>query len=151
MMYRDTLKKIREKEKLNKTDIAKILSVERTAYTQYESEYVIIPTKHLNTISNYFNVSIDYIFSFTNTLNYKNNFKEIDKKKSGIHLKEFRKENKLTQEKLAKNLNTVHSVITKYENGTNLISTPFLYTICNKYHISADYLLGKIDEPKYLK
>ncbi len=48
-------------------------------------------------------------------------------------------------------LNTVHPVITNYENGKHLIATPFLYTICSKYNISADYLLGKIDSPKYLK
>ena len=38
-----------------------------------------------------------------------------------------------------------------YEKGKTLILTSFLYTICKKYNISADYLLGKIDEPKYLK
>ena len=36
------------------------------------------------------------------------------------------------------------------EKGKYLISIPFLYTICKKYNISADYLLGKIDNPKYL-
>ena len=69
----------------------------------------------------------------------------------GKRLKEFRKENKLTQSKLATILNTAQPVITNYENGKHLIATPFLYTICKKYHISADYLLGKIDNPKYLK
>ena len=47
-------------------------------------------------------------------------------------------------------LNTVHPVISNYESGKFLIATPFLYTICKKYNISADYLLGKIDNPKYL-
>ncbi|MCM1053736.1 MAG: helix-turn-helix domain-containing protein [Ruminococcus sp.] len=150
-MYCDRLRKLRENKNLNQSDLANILNIERTAYTQYESEYVIIPTKHLNTLCNYFNVSLDYIFEFTNLLNYDNSLSEIDKIKSGAHLKEFRKENNLTQEKLANNLNTVHSVITKCENGINIIALPFLYTICTKYNISADYLLGKVDYPKYLK
>ena len=38
----------------------------------------------------------------------------------------------------------------KKNNCEFLIATPFLYTICKKYNISADYLLGKIDNPKYL-
>ena len=59
----------------------------------------------------------------------------------------FRKSQKLTQVKLASILNTVQPVIANYEKGKNLIATPFLYTICKKYNISADYLLGKIDEP----
>ncbi len=54
----------------------------------------------------------------------------------------------MTQDKLAKILNTNQSVIANYERGRTVIATPFLYTICKKYHISADYLLGKIDEIK---
>ena len=44
-----------------------------------------------------------------------------------------------------------HFVISEYENKNRLISTSYFYSICKKYHISADYLLGKIDNPKYLK
>ena len=60
-------------------------------------------------------------------------------------LKELRKEFKLTQDKLAKLLETTQSVVCGFEKGRNLIATPFLYTICHKYHVSADYLLGRID------
>ena len=67
----------------------------------------------------------------------------------GTRLKEFRKENKITQDKLASILNTNQSVIANYERGRTIIATPFLYTICKKYNISADYLLGKINTPKY--
>lgn len=28
------------------------------------------------------------------------------------------------------------------------IATPFLYTICKEYNVSADYLLGKINKPQ---
>ena len=61
-------------------------------------------------------------------------------------MKSFRKEYKLTQEKLAEELNMARSAIANYERGRTIIATPFLYTIASKYHISADYLLGKIDE-----
>ena len=74
----------------------------------------------------------------------------IDIHKIGQNLKEFRKENKITQLKLAQTLNTNQSVIANYERGRTVIATPFLYAICTKYNISADYLLGKIDSPKYL-
>ena len=76
---------------------------------------------------------------------------EIDKIKAGQRLKEFRLEHKLTQVKLANILNTTFSSIAFNEKGRNLIATPFLYTICSKYEISADYLLGIVDKPKYLK
>ena len=63
----------------------------------------------------------------------------------------IRNKNKLTQSKLAEILNTNQSVIANYERGRTPVATPFLYTICKKYNISADYLLGKTDSPKYLK
>ncbi|MCM1052756.1 MAG: transcriptional regulator [Ruminococcus sp.] len=151
MIYSEKLREIREENNLKLQDISKILGIDASVYGKYEREYILIPIKYLNDICNYFNISIDYIFDFTNSLNYINSTKDIDKKLSGTRLKDFRKENNLTQAKLAELLNTVHPVITNYENGKNLIATPFLYTICNKYHISADYLLGKIDSPKYLK
>lgn len=69
----------------------------------------------------------------------------------GYRLKNIRKENKLTQDKLAKKLNTNQSVIANYERGRTIISTSFLYTICKEYKVSADYLLGKTNEPKNLK
>ena len=106
------------------------------------------PIKHLNTLCNYFDVSLDYIFSFTNIKQYPNN-KNIDLILLAKRIKETRKENKLTQIKLANILNVANGTVANYETARYLIATPFLYTICKKYNISADYLLGKIDTPKY--
>jgi len=149
-MYKNRLKYLRENNELTLQSISKELGFEKDTYGKFEREYTTIPLKHLNALCNFFNVSLDYIFEFSNIPKYENSNKEIDKKTSGQRLKEFRKENNLTQEKLASILNVVHTVITNYENGKNLIATPFLYDICKKYKISADYLLGKIDEPKYI-
>ena len=110
-----------------------------------------MPIKYLNILCNYFNVSLDYIFEFTNTKNYKISYQEINKIESGKRLKSFRKENHLTQTKLATFLNTSFTNISTYERGINYINTNYLYTICKKFNISADYLLGKIDKPKYLE
>ncbi len=150
MLYKERLTELREEKNLKQNEIAKILNIDKSVYGKYEREYIIIPIKYLNLLCEYFNISLDYIFSFTNKKNY-NNITSINKEKSSKRLKEFRKENNLTQVKLAKILNIANGTIAEYELGNFIISTPFLYTICNKYHISADYLLGKIDEPKYLK
>jgi transcriptional regulator with XRE-family HTH domain len=150
-MYNKRLKELRESNNLDLQDLSTLLNFEKDTYGKYEREYIIIPIKHLNTLCNYFDVSIDYIFGFTNKTNYNNYQKEIDTKKVSNRLKEFRKDNNLTQEKLAKLLNVVKGTIGNYESARALIATPFLYTICKKYNISADYLLGKVDEPKYLK
>lgn len=90
---------------------------------------------------------VDYIFELENF--NKNNCsynKNVNLEIVSSRLKNWRKENNLTQEKLAKVLNTNKSVICNYEKGRNLIATPFLYQICHKYHVSADYLLGRINE-----
>lgn len=150
MNYGTIIKKLREEQNKTQQEIASILGIARQTYNHYEIQDSIIPLKHLNNLANYYNVSIDYIFELTKQRKYLNFKKEINIDLSKERLKAFRKEQKLTQVKLANILNTFHTVIVDYEHGKNLIATPFLYTICKKYNISADYLLGKINDPKYL-
>ncbi|MCM1053218.1 MAG: helix-turn-helix domain-containing protein [Ruminococcus sp.] len=150
MFYNEKLVYLREKNDITQAKLAEIAKLDKGAYCNYENETLLIPIKHLNNICNYFTVSLDYIFSFTNNFNYKNNLKEINKEISGKRLKDFRKENNLTLKKLGEILNISYGTLAGYEIGRYIIATPFLYTICSKYHISADYLLGKIDDPKYL-
>ena len=148
-MFNIDIKKIRMESNKNQEETAKLLHISRSSYAMWESGNEIIPIKRLIDFSNIFNVSIDYIFKL-NSKKY-NKLSTYNKELSSTRLEEFRKENKLTQEKLAKILNTNKSVICGYEKGRYIIATPFLYQICKKYNISADYLLGKIDNPKYLK
>lgn len=150
MYCNEILKELRTNKKLTQEQLANILGINRVQYNQYENNYNTIPIKHLNSIANYFNVSIDYILGFNKHKIYDLLINDINNLKTGQRLKEFRKENKITQLKLAQILNTNQSVIANYERGRTVIATPFLYSICKKYNISADYLLGKIDSPKYL-
>lgn len=144
-MYGERLTKIREERSLTQQDITNLLKLNSNAYAQYEREDVTIPIKHLNTLCNYFDVSFDYIFSFTDVKSNINLKENINEKIVGERLKKFRKDNKLTQVKLASILNTTHSVIADYERGRYIISTSFLYAICKNFGVSADYLLGKKD------
>lgn len=150
-MYKQRLKDLRENYGLQIHDISKILGFEKDTYGKYEREYVIIPIKHLNSLCNYFNISIDYIFGFTDKSHYQYSLDDINTTLTAERLKNFRKENRLTQEKLADILKVVKGTIGNYESNRSIIATPFLYTICNMYGISADYLLGKTNEPKYWK
>lgn len=145
------LKNIRIENNLTQIEMAKKLNVTRSSYSVWEIDAEIIPLKHLVNFCNYFNLSLDFYFQFTNNPNYPTSQKEISKELSGSRIKEIRKEKNLTQVKLAKILNTSQSVIAEYESKKNLIGTAFLYTFCSKYKISADYLLGKTDSPKYLE
>ncbi|MCI8671647.1 MAG: helix-turn-helix transcriptional regulator [Bacilli bacterium] len=104
-----------------------------------------MPTKHLNALCNYFNISVDYLFGFTNNKNYENSNNKISKTKTMLRLKELRKEYKISQSDLAESIGSAKTTISGYERGARIIATPFLYDICKKYKISADYLLGKTD------
>lgn len=151
MIYSKKLKELRTENALSQEAVANIIDIERGTYSQYECEYIIMPIKHFNALCNYFDVSMDYLFNFTDVLKYKKYLMEINTKIAGERLKEFRKLENITQAKLASILNTNQSVIANYERGRNIIATPFLYEICKKYNVSADYLLGKIDSPIYFK
>ncbi len=148
MNYKDKMNEIRTSKDISQKEIAKVLAISPFTYSHYETQDAIIPIKHLNTFCNYFDVSIDYFFNLTDKIKYSPSNKEINLTLSGKRLKEIRKENKLTQEKLSKILNVARTIITEYEKGNFPIATHSLYTICKKYNISADYLLGKIDNPK---
>ncbi len=151
MNYGKNLMLLRERIGLTHVQVACILKISDSLYNRYEKEKQTIPIKHLNTLCNYYKVSIDFIFGFAKKKQYNNSLKNINKELSSQRLKELRKEKNITQDKLAEILSTDNSTISKYERSINTIATPFLYTICKKYNISADYLLGKVDEPKYLQ
>lgn len=144
-MYMSILKGLREENNKTQMEISEILNIERGLYAQYETEYFVIPIKHLNTICNYFDVSLDYMFGFTSIRKYKEYNKDIDKIKSGERLKNLRKSNDIPQKNMAMDLHVAQSTIAMYERGTNIVSTSILYTLGKKFKISTDYLMGKID------
>ncbi len=142
------IKEVRLQNSMSQNDIAKILGVTRSSYAMWESNNNIIPLKRLISFADYFKLSIDYLFGSVNqSYQVKSGF---DLELCSKRLKEFRKEKKLTQQQISMFLHIDQPTWSIYENGKSLIGTPFLYMICSKYHVSADYLLGKIDCPKYL-
>lgn len=151
MNYGDRLKDIRKYEGLTQKDIAKVLGIDAKTYGLFENQFKIIPLYHLNTLANYYNISVDYILGLTNIKSYDNSLKtdNIDRMLLGDNLRKFRKENKITLVKLAEVLNTSHSTLSAYESGKTCILTSFLYTICKKYGVSADYLIGRTENPIY--
>ena len=151
MTYGILMKELRTANLYSQAYIAEKLNISRSTYKEYELQNSIIPIVHLNEFCNLFHISIDYILGLTNKKSYENEKSSINKKLSGKRLKDFRKDIKLTQKELAIILNTDITLPSKYENGIYPIATSYLYTICKKYSISADYLLGKTNYPKYLK
>ena len=141
---------MREYFNVNQETIGEIVGVTKTSISKWETGKETIPLKHLNTLSNYYNVSIDYLVGLSKikNYNYENYIKinELNKIEIGKRIKLFRNENELSLRELANILNTTSSTISAYETGKTLILTSFAYQICKEYHISLDYLCGKIEK-----
>ncbi|MDR1630323.1 MAG: helix-turn-helix domain-containing protein [Oscillospiraceae bacterium] len=64
-----------------------------------------------------------------------------------MRLKELRKKKKITQLKLAMDLNTNQNTISRYENGTRQADYATLVKIADYFNVSIDYLLERTDDP----
>lgn len=60
------LKDLRQDKDMFQKDIAKILDMSQTGYSQYECETNDIPTDILKKLAIFYNTSIDYILGLTN-------------------------------------------------------------------------------------
>ena len=59
------IRDLREDKDLTQTDIAKILNMSQTGYSQYETGKNDVPTLVLKKLAIYYNTSIDYILELT--------------------------------------------------------------------------------------
>ena len=137
---------MRLKMNVTQYEFAKLLDVSTSYVSNWENGYNEITIVILNKICNICHVSFDYMMGFTKKVQDTIFLKEIDKKYLGSKLREIRKKENLTQEKMAKKINTHRFLISDYEIGRKSISTADLKQICETFGYSADYCVGKIKE-----
>ena len=136
---------LREYKDLSQIKLADYLGITQQTYSLWEKGTKIIPLKHLNSLSNFYEISMDYIVGITDEKNNSGIIKltELNKNEIGSRIKKIREDNNLTLRDLAKELNTTSSTISAYETGKTLILTAFAYQICIKYNVSLDWLCEK--------
>lgn len=136
---------LREYKDLSQIKLADYLGITQQTYSLWEKGTKIIPLKHLNNLSNFYEISMDYIVGLTDEKNNSGIIKltELNKNEISSRIKKIREDNNLTLRDLAKELNTTSSTISAYETGKTLILTAFAYQICIKYNVSLDWLCGK--------
>ena len=66
-------------------------------------------------------------------------------------LKDLRKSRCLSQRDVARMLNVTQQAIASWENGRTEPSNMALVEIADYFNVSADYLLGRTDNPNMLK
>ena len=138
----DNLRELREDLRMSQEDMGNLLNIKQSTYSDYENNRSVIPLERLNIISNKFNASLDYLVGLSRSNSDSFNHIEIDFIKIGNRLKEIRTLNNLTQEAVAKMLNTFHSRISDYENGKR-ITIPVLIEYSRVFNKSIDYLCLK--------
>lgn len=68
-----------------------------------------------------------------------------------MRLKELRKKKKITQQRLAIELNMEQNTISRYENEVREADYRSLIAIADYFHVSIDYLLERTDNPQFLE
>lgn len=63
-----------------------------------------------------------------------------------LRIKELRIEKNLSQEEVAKGINTSQRNIGRWENGENLPSSEYIILLADYFQCSTDFLLGRSDD-----
>ena len=66
-MYENRLRDVREDRDLKQRDIAELLKVHQTTYSDYELGRLNIPVAALHALADFYGVSIDYLLGRTNS------------------------------------------------------------------------------------
>jgi len=65
-MYQNRLRDLREDKDLKQKDLAELLKVHQTTYSDYELGRLNIPVPTLHILADFYNVSVDYLLCRTN-------------------------------------------------------------------------------------
>ena len=64
-MYQLRIRDLREDNDLNQTQVAEILQVHQTTYSDYELGRLNVPVSALHTLADFYHVSVDYLLGRT--------------------------------------------------------------------------------------
>ena len=66
-MYENRLRDLREDRDLKQKDLAELLQVHQTTYSDYELGRLNIPVQVIHALADFYHVSVDYLLGRTNT------------------------------------------------------------------------------------
>ncbi len=64
-----------------------------------------------------------------------------------LRIKELRTEKALSQAALGRAIGVSQKAVDYWERGVNEPKASYIVALCDYFHVSADYLLGRIDLP----
>lgn len=144
------LKDLREDNDLLQKDIAKFLQLDRSTYSDYETNSLNISVNYLKKLSRFYNTSIDYILYKTDKRE-PYSFFNYESSSNKNRLKELRISINKTQREIAMELNMPLKTYIKYEHGERSLNTQVLNIFADYYNASTDYIIYNTDEIKPYK
>ena len=135
----------RENLDLKQKEIAEFQNVNFSTVSGWETGKDTIPLKRLIKYANNYNFSLDYLFGLTKYNDDTYLPLDINLDIVAKNLRIIRKNHQMTQEDVAKKLNTTQASYAHYENAVNLIPTAFLYNL-----ISFVFLSNILTSPNFI-
>ena len=143
-MIFERLKERRKYEGYTQQEVANILNVQRATYAGWETGKDIMPLRQFFKLSNSYQLSRDYLTGLNDDESkVVSKTKFIDLDQVAERMKNFRKEQHLTQKQVADALQTTQSNIHKYETGKCLITTMYALEFSKHFSYPLDKLLGR--------
>lgn len=150
MQDSDILTACRIKNKYTQQEIANILKISLSTYKLYECGILPMTLEDLNTLSNFYNISLDFLLGLSSK-NYTSHFrKSIDYRYLSFCIVFLRKRAKLTQKDMAEDFQISIRSLSRYEKEPQKITLDFLISISHKFNISIDYICGRSYEKEVL-
>ena len=136
------ISEIRTKLGLSQLDMAKKLGITLAAYKSYEANLRPMKIQELDFLSNYFRVSLNALLGFTHNLRVLGSA-PIDYKYLRFSLRYIRRIHRITQKKLAHDLQVSLPLIGYFEKHPETLKADYLYKFAKYFHVSVDYICGK--------
>lgn len=141
----NNLETLRELNNLKAKDIAAILKINKSIYSEWENNKTPIPTKRMVELANFYHVNIDYLLNLGAKKEIVNLDTNINLIEIGKRLKEARTELDMSLRELGEKLNCSFSSLAAYERGEKLINGEILISLAKLSKYSTDYILGRKD------
>lgn len=145
-MKKNRLEILKEEMDLKSKDIAKILNVAESTYSEWEHNKIPIPTRRIIELADFYKINIDYMLKLTNIKIKINEPTIINLEKIGQKLLIIRKELDYSLRELGNVLNCSFSALANYERGENLIISETLISLSNISNHSIDWILGRAEK-----
>lgn len=145
-MKKNRLEILKEEMDLKSKDIAKILNVAESTYSEWKHNKIPIPTRRIIELADFYKINIDYMLKLTNIKIKINEPTIINLEKIGQKLLIIRKELDYSLRELGNVLNCSFSALANYERGENLIISETLISLSSISNHSIDWILGRAEK-----